>query len=131
MEDIKGWTEALMAKPQALFKQRSIIQLACAAVHAFNGDSAQSWDAIEQQEQRLLQLALDGEAAYTHQSASVHSVICPFLERAAYADQPASIHAVLCPFVVRAAYADQPAPIHSVLGLFLEACTAQARFELW
>lgn len=51
-----------MAKPDAMLRQRSIIQLACAAGHALNGDSAAHWEALERQEQSLLQAALDGEA---------------------------------------------------------------------
>ena len=61
-EDIKGWTEALMAEPDAVLRQRSIVQLACAAMHALKGDSAPHWEALEWQEQSLLQVALDGEA---------------------------------------------------------------------
>ena len=60
-EEVKGWTEALSAKPDMLWRQRSIIQLAHAAVHALTGDSSSArWEALERQEQQLLQLALDG-----------------------------------------------------------------------
>ena len=61
---MKGWTEALMAKPDAMLRQRSIIQLACAAVHAFNGESSAQWAALEQHESHLLQQALDGMSAH-------------------------------------------------------------------
>lgn len=59
-EEVKGWTDALMAKPDAMLRQRSIIQLACAAVHAIIGSSSAQWAALEQHEADLLQQALDG-----------------------------------------------------------------------
>ena len=52
-----------MAKPDAMLRQRSIIQLACAAVHAFSGESSAQWAALEQHEAKLLQQALDGKPA--------------------------------------------------------------------
>lgn len=60
---MKGWTHALVAKPDAMLRQRSIIQLACAAVHAFSEDSSAQWAELEQHEAELLQQALDGKVA--------------------------------------------------------------------
>ena len=68
-----------MVKPAAMLKHRSIIQLACAAVHAFNGKSAAHWEAIERQEQSLLQQALDGTAPVWFESHS--SSACPICLR--------------------------------------------------
>ncbi len=62
-----------MAKPDTMLRQRAIIQLACAAVHAFNGKSAAHWEALERQEQQLLQLALDGKL---HQLVSLRCCAC-------------------------------------------------------
>ena len=49
-----------MADPAAMLKQLSIIQLACAAVHALTGDVASKWAALDRQEQHFMQLALQG-----------------------------------------------------------------------
>ena len=59
-EEVKGWADALMAKSDVMLRQRGIIQLACAAVHALTGESSANWAALESQEQQLLQHALDG-----------------------------------------------------------------------
>ncbi len=81
-EEVKGWADALMAKPDVMLRQQGIIQLACAAVHALTGESSANraaltgdpsanwaaltgessanWAALESQEQQLLQHALDG-----------------------------------------------------------------------
>ena len=81
-EEVKGWADALMAKSDVMLRQRGIIQLACAAVHALTGESSANqaaltgdpsanrvaltgessanWAAVESQEQQLLQHALDG-----------------------------------------------------------------------
>jgi hypothetical protein len=59
-EEVKGWADALMAKPDVMLRQRGIIQLACAAVRALTGESSANWAALETQEQQLLQHALDG-----------------------------------------------------------------------
>ncbi len=59
-EEVKGWADALSAKPDVMLRQRGIIQLACAAVHALTGESSANWAALETQEQQLLQHALDG-----------------------------------------------------------------------
>ncbi|KAL3161558.1 hypothetical protein ABBQ32_010425 [Trebouxia sp. C0010 RCD-2024] len=60
VEEIKGWTDALTAKPDAMLRQRSIVQLASAAVHALRGDSSAGWAAMELHEANLLTQALDG-----------------------------------------------------------------------
>ena len=59
-EEVKGWTEALMDKPDVMLRQKAVIQLACAAVQALTGDSSAPWEAAHLKEQQLLQLALDG-----------------------------------------------------------------------
>ncbi|DBA79608.1 TPA: hypothetical protein ACH3X1_008295 [Trebouxia sp. C0004] len=59
-EEVKAWADALMAKPDVMLRQRGIIQLACAAVHALTPESSANWAALETQEQQLLQHALDG-----------------------------------------------------------------------
>ncbi|DBA83451.1 TPA: hypothetical protein ACH3X2_006387 [Trebouxia sp. C0005] len=59
-EEVKGWADALMTKPDVMLRHRGIIQLACAAVHASTGESFANWAALESQEQQLLQHALDG-----------------------------------------------------------------------
>lgn len=59
-EEVKGWADALMTKPDVMLRQRGIIQLACAAVHASTGEPSANWAALESQEQQLLQHALDG-----------------------------------------------------------------------
>lgn len=56
-----------MTKPDAMLRHRSIIQLACAAVHVFNGDSSAQWAALEQHEAKLLQHALDGKLRETQE----------------------------------------------------------------
>ncbi|KAL3161673.1 hypothetical protein ABBQ38_008774 [Trebouxia sp. C0009 RCD-2024] len=60
IEEIKGWTDALTAKPDAMLRQRSIVQLACAAVHALSGEASAGWAAMEQHEANLLTHSLDG-----------------------------------------------------------------------
>lgn len=67
-EEIKGWTDALMAKPDAMLKQRSIIQLACAAVYAIKGSSLARWAALERHEGNLLQQALDSKSNQRRQN---------------------------------------------------------------
>ena len=45
-EEVKGWADALMAKSDVMLRQRGIIQLACAAVHALTGESSANWAAL-------------------------------------------------------------------------------------
>lgn len=59
-EDIKAWSEALLAKPGVLLRQLPVLQLACAAVHALAGEGASKWAALDRLEQHLLQCALGG-----------------------------------------------------------------------
>ena len=70
-EEVKGWADALMAKSDVMLRQRGIIQLACAAVHALTGESSANWAALEAQEHQLLQHALDG---------MMHTRMCHSLE---------------------------------------------------
>ena len=60
-----------MAKPEAMLKHLSIVQLACAAVHAFTGECSAGWEAMEQHEANFLQQALDGKSS--HMKHSVES----------------------------------------------------------
>lgn len=65
-EEVKAWADALMAQPDVMVRQRGIVQLACAAVHALMGASSANWVALETQEQQLLQHALDGTEGLAH-----------------------------------------------------------------
>lgn len=61
-EEVKGWADALMAKPDVMLRQRGIIQLACAAVHALTGESSANQAALTG-EPSANQAVLTGESS--------------------------------------------------------------------
>ena len=61
-QEIRAWVAALMSKPAAMLRQRAILQLACAAVHALHGAGAAEWDALHKREQQLMAASTSGTA---------------------------------------------------------------------
>ena len=58
-----AWSDALAAQPTAMLRQRALLQLAYAAVHALRGDASSNWDALHLQEQQLTAVAAQGAHA--------------------------------------------------------------------
>ena len=58
-----AWSDALAAKPTAALRQRTILQLAYAAVHGLKGSASSHWEAMHGQEQQLMACAAQGVAA--------------------------------------------------------------------
>ena len=55
-----AWSDALAAQPTAMLRQRALLQLAYAAVHALRGDPSSNWDALHLQERQLTAAAAQG-----------------------------------------------------------------------
>lgn len=62
-QELMAWSDALAAKPTAALRQRSILQLAYAAVHGLKGAAFSHRDALHGQEQQLMACAAQGAAA--------------------------------------------------------------------
>ena len=58
-----AWCDALAAQPTTMLRQRAILQLAYAAVHALKGEASPDWDALHLQEQQLIAAATQGKLA--------------------------------------------------------------------
>lgn len=66
LQEISALSNALAAKPTGMLRQRAILQLAYAAVHAMHKDVSCSWDAVHQQEQELAASAAQGTTHLLH-----------------------------------------------------------------